>query len=386
MTIGVTSMTVEAGASLGALRPSAAERLFGRAIGARARLWPLIAAFLFHLVFFIGLPFIPDANPPPASPEASAFDVDILDKKPAEPGQQAITNRPQPAPADTSLPAEAPAPQALAAPAAPSPDKDVFPAGADQTPKKEADAIATQQTDRAASQTTPPDQPAKPEDPPPPAPEKRVQEKPVEEKPVEETSAPAKPIEEAALPAPPPPLPQVETPQPIPPPPVLKKRAPDNEVDDAPPPKVKPKPHKAAPKKVETKPQHAAPAPPSAENTYRSASVPAPQPSPEPPARGLNAGLPPIGYIQQVAAFINRVKSYPEKARAAGQQGTAVVRFTIARSGAVGSVNLVRSSGSEALDEAGLALVRRAAPFPPLPSDFEGSLMTLTLPLSFGLR
>ena len=44
------------------------------------------------------------------------------------------------------------------------------------------------------------------------------------------------------------------------------------------------------------------------------------------------------------------------------------------------------AEGSEALDEAGLALVRRAAPFPPLPDDFSGPLLTLTLPLSFGLR
>ena len=48
--------------------------------------------------------------------------------------------------------------------------------------------------------------------------------------------------------------------------------------------------------------------------------------------------------------------------------GTAVVAFTIAANGGLTSVSLARSSGSSALDQAALQLVRRAGPFPTPPT------------------
>lgn len=51
-----------------------------------------------------------------------------------------------------------------------------------------------------------------------------------------------------------------------------------------------------------------------------------------------------------------------------GQKGAAVVTFTVASDGRLGSVSLARSSGSGQVDKAALNVVRKAAPFPPPPS------------------
>lgn len=57
------------------------------------------------------------------------------------------------------------------------------------------------------------------------------------------------------------------------------------------------------------------------------------------------------------------------------------VSFVVNASGGVGSVRISRSSGSPELDSAALAVVRRAAPFPPIPSEAGRSSWQFTLPL-----
>lgn len=57
------------------------------------------------------------------------------------------------------------------------------------------------------------------------------------------------------------------------------------------------------------------------------------------------------------------------------------VSFVVSASGEVGSVRISRSSGSPELDSAALAVVRRAAPFPPIPPEAGRSNWQFTLPL-----
>ena len=71
------------------------------------------------------------------------------------------------------------------------------------------------------------------------------------------------------------------------------------------------------------------------------------------------------------------------KPAGSGQQGRAVVRFAIQRSGAAGGVSLASSSGNSAIDQAALAMVHRAAPFPPLPAEYGPATMALTVPIAF---
>ncbi len=91
-------------------------------------------------------------------------------------------------------------------------------------------------------------------------------------------------------------------------------------------------------------------------------------------------------YKQMVAAHLQRFKQYPPAAKAAGQQGTARVSFTLGRSGQVLSAGLGGSSGHSALDAETLAMVRRAQPFPAFPPDVKQSTMSFGAPVAFYIR
>lgn len=91
-------------------------------------------------------------------------------------------------------------------------------------------------------------------------------------------------------------------------------------------------------------------------------------------------------YKQMVAAHLQRFKQYPPAAKAAGQQGTARVSFTLGRGGQVLSAGLGGSSGHSALDAETLAMVRRAQPFPPFPSDVKQGSMSFSAPVAFYIR
>lgn len=83
---------------------------------------------------------------------------------------------------------------------------------------------------------------------------------------------------------------------------------------------------------------------------------------------------------------LQRFKRYPDTARSRGEQGVAYATFTMDRSGNVLSASIVRSSNSRLLDEEAVALIRRAAPLPPVPAAMTGSTVTLTVPVTFSLR
>lgn len=67
-----------------------------------------------------------------------------------------------------------------------------------------------------------------------------------------------------------------------------------------------------------------------------------------------------------------------------GARGTAVVAFTINRSGGVVSSRLVRSSGDPVLDARAVSTPRNASPVPPPPPDVAGSTIELALPIRYG--
>ena len=66
-----------------------------------------------------------------------------------------------------------------------------------------------------------------------------------------------------------------------------------------------------------------------------------------------------------------------------GSVGTAVVNFTVSRSGALGVARIARSSGNAKLDAAALAAVRGAAPFPAIPAASGKSQLAFSIPFSF---
>jgi protein TonB len=59
------------------------------------------------------------------------------------------------------------------------------------------------------------------------------------------------------------------------------------------------------------------------------------------------------------------------------------VRFTVLADGSVAGISIGRSSGNAAIDQAGLATVSRAAPFPPIPDGANRADWTFDVPLEF---
>jgi protein TonB len=88
----------------------------------------------------------------------------------------------------------------------------------------------------------------------------------------------------------------------------------------------------------------------------------------------------------QVAALLERNKRYPSHAHARREQGVVHLFFSLDRKGMVIGSRIATSSGSAALDEEAIALVRRAQPFPPPPPELAGAHVDLTVPVRFNLR
>lgn len=133
-----------------------------------------------------------------------------------------------------------------------------------------------------------------------------------------------------------------------------------------------------APRRTEPAPGKPAPAGNSGRDSADSVAATAPA---APRASGEGAGG-----SGDVARYPGQVVSKLRAAlrRAGGQRGEVVVRFTVSADGRVSGLVVARSSGSGAVDEAGLAIVRRAAPFPPIPPTAGRSDWTFDVPLAFG--
>ncbi|WP_436641867.1 TonB family protein [Microbaculum sp. FT89] len=91
-------------------------------------------------------------------------------------------------------------------------------------------------------------------------------------------------------------------------------------------------------------------------------------------------------YAGRVASHLQRHKRYPKEAAARRLSGTATITFTIAANGQVRAARLSRSSGTSAFDREVVAMVDRAAPFPPIPQALGRSTMTFTVPIRFKPR
>ena len=77
-----------------------------------------------------------------------------------------------------------------------------------------------------------------------------------------------------------------------------------------------------------------------------------------------------ISYFASIKRKIELVWQYPYEAAAAGIQGELTLDFVIARNGRINSIDLVRGSGSKILDDEAIRSIRKAAPFDPIPKDY----------------
>ena len=89
-------------------------------------------------------------------------------------------------------------------------------------------------------------------------------------------------------------------------------------------------------------------------------------------------------YKGKVQSAIRRHTRTPSKAARMGITGRAMVSFTVQPSGAAKNIVLASSSGNALLDNAALAAVRQASPFPRMPEGM--SQISLTAPIVFESR
>ncbi len=85
-------------------------------------------------------------------------------------------------------------------------------------------------------------------------------------------------------------------------------------------------------------------------------------------------------------AMLNRLQLAKSGIHAAGQTGTATVAFAIDRRGRLLASHIARSSGSPRIDQAALALLARASPFPDPPAEARDDALQFTVPIAFAAR
>jgi len=106
-----------------------------------------------------------------------------------------------------------------------------------------------------------------------------------------------------------------------------------------------------------------------------------PPPPPQPPRASPSAAQS-ADWHARVLGQLNAVKAYPASARARRQQGVALLRLVLDRTGRVLSVALVESSGFALLDREAVAIPRRAT-IPAPPDDITGQQIELVVPVEF---
>jgi len=195
--------------------------------------------------------------------------------------------------------------------------------------------------------------PTQPETPPPP-----------EMEPVPTPDEPVAAIE-PPQPAPEVPSPVVEPPpSPPPPKPIVK-----------PPPKpVRRHLEQAAPSPTPTSSQPTPAAIAAPQTAYAPTPVPAPVPSSE---------VSP-GYRALLSAWLDSHKRYPDSARQRGEEGRAILRFAVDRSGRVLSFAVAQSSGFPDID-ASIEEMMRNATLPPFPAGMTQQRIDVSVTIRFSL-
>lgn len=189
--------------------------------------------------------------------------------------------------------------------------------------------------------------------------------------PAAETPPPAPeppPVAETQPPPPPAAIPKPEPPPP-PPKPVVRKHV----VKPPPPPRPQPV-REIPPQPVQTPVPRIAQAPPV--QTAAIAPVPAPMPRPAPVVSG--------NYRAALSAWLESHKRYPDSARQRGEEGRAVLRFRVDRSGRVLTYALASSTGYADLDAA-IDAMMRGATLPPFPGDMMASDVEVSVTVRFSL-
>lgn len=90
-------------------------------------------------------------------------------------------------------------------------------------------------------------------------------------------------------------------------------------------------------------------------------------------------------FLRKVRDRIREEQRLPPNVRSLDDGSTTTIRFTLLRDGTIRSPKVSNSSGSRVLDNAALAAVQNAEPYPPFPDGQAGNSIRLELPVVFEL-
>ena len=90
-------------------------------------------------------------------------------------------------------------------------------------------------------------------------------------------------------------------------------------------------------------------------------------------------------FLKAVRDRIKQVQRFPPRVRNLDEGASTTVRFTLFKDGTIRNPAVTDSSGSTALDNAAIAAVQNAVPYPPFPEGQDGNSLRLELPIIFEL-
>ena len=91
-------------------------------------------------------------------------------------------------------------------------------------------------------------------------------------------------------------------------------------------------------------------------------------------------------YMSVLQAWLEKHKEYPRSARLRRIEGAVLLYFSIDRDGHLLAYRIERSSGHRMLDTETIAMINRAQPLPPIPSDMSRDKLEVVVPVQFSLK
>jgi len=149
----------------------------------------------------------------------------------------------------------------------------------------------------------------------------------------------------------------------------------------------KPKPKPQEKKVVEKKPEPKKQVQEKPKQVAEVVKKPKPKPvvEPEPVEDFIDEDLIRGSYVRELIGKVRNFQTYPRKALLNREQGDGVVSVTIDRAGEVLDVSLVERTGSRELDKGIIKMIRKAAPFPGIPTELTENEFQFEVPVSFTL-
>ena len=93
-----------------------------------------------------------------------------------------------------------------------------------------------------------------------------------------------------------------------------------------------------------------------------------------------------LRYQDMVKQKIEQSRMYPLWAKQQGIEGTTYLYFVVLPTGIGQDIKIIRPSGSTILDQEGVATIKRAQPFPPVPKEISRSSLGMEVAIVFELK